>query len=102
MIKDGDTIFIGGLIKENDVHTRKKLPFLGDMFGDVPYLGLFFTKKEVTKEKRELIFFITVNLIKPGKEIRDMPAANRAHVPTFIATQEKDSQITKRKLKKRF
>jgi len=60
MIKDGDTIFIGGLIKENNIDMKKKLPFLGDMFGDVPYLGLLVSKKETVKRKTELIFFMTV------------------------------------------
>lgn len=100
MIGDGDTIFIGGLIKENDVNTRKKLPFLGDLLGDVPYLGLLFTKKEVTKEKTELIFFITVNLITAGKDIKNAPKADKAYVPMYTVTQEADAAAKKR-VKKR-
>ncbi|MFH0763729.1 MAG: secretin N-terminal domain-containing protein [Candidatus Omnitrophota bacterium] len=100
MIKDGDTIFIGGLIKENDIDVKNKLPFLGDMFGDVPYLGLLFTKKEKVKKKTELIFFITVNLMTVGKEIKDMPTANKAYVPMYSLTQTPDPGIKKR-IKKR-
>jgi type II secretory pathway component GspD/PulD (secretin) len=101
MIRDGDTIFIGGLIKENDIDTRKKLPILGDMFGDIPWLGLFFTKKETLKKKTELIFFITVHLIKKDKEIRDMPKASKARVPMFVITQEED-RAHKKRIKKNF
>lgn len=100
MIKDGDTIFIGGLIKENDIDVKNKLPFLGDMFGDIPYVGLLFTKKEKVKKKTELIFFITVNLMTIGKEIKDMPAANKAYVPMYNLTQTPDPNIKKR-IKKR-
>jgi len=100
MIKDGDTIFIGGLIKENDIDVKNKLPFLGDMFGDVPYLGLLFTKKEKVKKKTELIFFITVNLMTIGKEIKDMPTANKAFVPMYTLTQTPDPGMKKR-VKKR-
>lgn len=100
-IKDGDTIFIGGLIKENDVDTKKKLPFLGDLFGDIPYLGLFFTKKETVKQKTELIFFITVNLMATDKEIKDVPKSNKAYVPMYTLTQEKDATLKKR-IKKKF
>ena len=87
MIRDGDTIFIGGLIKENNVDIKRKMPFLGDIFGDVPYLGLLFTKKETTKQKTELIFFITVNLMTADKEIKDMPTSNKAYVPLYSLSQ---------------
>ncbi len=100
MIKDGDTIFIGGLIRERDLNIRKKLPFLGDMFGDIPYFGLLFTKKEITKQKTELIFFITVNLMTIDKEIKNVPVASKAPMPVFMATQEED-KAAKKKAKKR-
>lgn len=100
MVKDGDTIFIGGLIKENDVDVKKKLPFLGDLLGDIPYIGLLVSKKEKTKQKTELIFFITVNLMTIGKEIKDMPSANKAFMPTYSLTQTQDAAI-KKKTKKR-
>ncbi|MDD5422255.1 MAG: secretin N-terminal domain-containing protein [Candidatus Omnitrophota bacterium] len=100
MVKDGDTIFIGGLIKENIIDTRKKLPFLGDIFGDVPYLGLLVTKKEITKQKTELIFFITVNLMNKGRVIKDLPDVNKAYVPMYTITQQKDVTAKKRPNKK--
>lgn len=105
MIRDGDTIFIGGLIKENDVDTRKKLPFLGDIFGDVPYFGLLFTKKEIVKQKTELIFFITVNLMTSDKKIKDLPSSNKAYVPMYTATQtakQGKDEGSKKRLKKKF
>lgn len=100
MIRDGDTIFIGGLIKENDVVVKKKMPFLGDIFGDVPYLGLLFSKKETTKQKTELIFFITVNLLTTDKDIKDIPKSNKAYVPIYTASQAGDTRGKKRIEKK--
>ena len=73
MIRDQDTIFIGGMIKENIVDVKKPIPFLGDLLGDVPYLGLLVSKKEKTKQKTELIFFITVRLMKAGARLKDVP-----------------------------
>lgn len=61
MVKDGDTIVIGGLIKENETDTVVKVPILGD----IPVLSLLFKKKEKAIEKTDLLFFITVNLVKP-------------------------------------
>lgn len=102
MIRDGETIFIGGLIKENNVNVKRKMPFLGDLFGDVPGLGLLFTKKETTKQKTELIFFITVNLVHSDKEIKDIPKGNKAYVPLYTISKDNDTKVAdKRKIKQR-
>jgi type IV pilus assembly protein PilQ len=60
MVKDGDTIVIGGLIRESETDTVVKVPILGD----IPVLSLLFKKKEKTVETTDLLFFITVNLVK--------------------------------------
>jgi len=96
MIRDGDTIFIGGLIKENDVNVKRKLPFLGDLLGDIPYLGLAFTKKETVKQKTELIFFITVNIMTSSKQIKNIPESNKAYVPLYTLTPEAAKPSKKR------
>ena len=88
MIKDGDTIFIGGLIKENDIDRKNKMPFLGDLLGDVPYLGLLFSKKETVKQKTELIFFITVNIMTADTVIKNIPQSSSAYVPMYTLTPE--------------
>ena len=100
MINNTQTIFIGGLIKENDVNTKNKVPFLGDMLGDVPYLGLLFSKKETTKQKTELIFFITVNLMAGDKEIKDEPRPDKAANPVFTLTQTPDKAPKKKGMKR--
>ncbi|NQU95407.1 MAG: hypothetical protein HQ549_04160 [Candidatus Omnitrophica bacterium] len=69
MVKDGDTIFIGGLVRENNIEVDKKVPLLGDLFGDIPLVGGLFKHKGVNNEKTELIFFITVHIVKDMKEL---------------------------------
>ncbi len=59
MIKNGQTVVIGGLIKENTVDTRYKVPLLGD----IPILGYLFSKKEKTIDKTDLLFFVTTKII---------------------------------------
>ncbi len=61
MIKDGETLVIGGLLKDQDTDTRKKVPILGD----IPILGLAFHKKEKTVVKTDLLIFITPHIITP-------------------------------------
>lgn len=100
MIKDGDTIFIGGLIKERVIDTKNKLPFLGDIFGDVPGIGLLFTKKNKMKQKVELIFFVTVKIMKKGKQLSDVPLLDKTYVPNYELSQEDwQKTIKKRKIK---
>lgn len=100
MIKDGDTIFIGGLIKERIVDAKNKLPFLGDIFGDVPGVGLLFTKKNKMKQKVELIFFVTVKIMKDGKQLSDVPLPDKAYVPNYELSQEEwNKTVKKRKIK---
>ena len=100
MIRDGETIFIGGMIKENIVDVKKPIPFIGDLLQDVPGLGLLVSKKEKTKQKTELIFFITVRLVKPGMLLKDGPIADKTYKPNYELSQDKwQTTIKKRRIK---
>jgi len=100
MIRDQDTIFIGGMIKENIVDVKKPVPFIGDLLGDVPYLGLLVSKKEKVKQKTELIFFITVKLMKAGANLKDVPLVEKSYKLNYDYNQEKwQENIKKRKIK---
>ena len=59
MIKDGTTLVIAGLIKDQVTDTKKKLPLLGD----IPILGLIFQKTEKTISKTDLLIFMTPHII---------------------------------------
>lgn len=58
-IKDGQTIAIGGLIKENKVSAHTKVPLLGDL----PILKNAFNHNAETVQKTDLLFFMTVNVV---------------------------------------
>lgn len=100
MVSDGQTIFIGGLIKENDVTTKTKVPLIGDLLGDVPGIGLLVSHKAITKQKTELIFFITVNLMTDNKEIESAPKAEKTIRPAYTLTQTPDKNIKKKEKKR--
>ncbi|MBI4431894.1 MAG: secretin and TonB N-terminal domain-containing protein [Candidatus Omnitrophica bacterium] len=59
-IRDGETIAIGGLIRENTVDTKTKFPILGDL----PLLSKFFSHTDKTVQKTDLLFFMTVNIVQ--------------------------------------
>jgi general secretion pathway protein D len=61
-IYDGATVVIGGLTREEIKAVDDKVPLLGD----IPYLGRLFRTKGETTRKRNLLIFVTANLIGPG------------------------------------
>lgn len=54
-VRSGQTIVIGGLIRDSLIKNEKKVPILGD----IPLLGWLFKSTKSTKVKTELIIFIT-------------------------------------------
>ncbi|MBI4342163.1 MAG: secretin and TonB N-terminal domain-containing protein [Candidatus Omnitrophica bacterium] len=65
-IQDGQTIAIGGLVKDLKVSQENKVPILGD----IPILGLLFSNNRTfggssnPTLKQDLLIFLTVNLTK--------------------------------------
>ena len=60
MVKDGETIVIGGLIDETEDDNILKVPILGD----IPILGWLFKRRSKAKTKRELLVFITPTILE--------------------------------------
>ncbi|EIP97264.1 type II secretory pathway, component PulD [Opitutaceae bacterium TAV1] len=59
---DGATLVMGGLTREEVKRVNDKVPVLGD----IPYLGRLFRSKGETSQKRNLLVFVTANLVSPG------------------------------------
>jgi len=59
IIRDGVTLIIGGLIKNEKRRTVKKVPLLGD----IPLLGRLFSSSDSQDVKSELIIFLTPHII---------------------------------------
>jgi type II secretory pathway component GspD/PulD (secretin) len=59
VMRSGETVMIGGLIKEVSTKVVRKVPFLGD----IPLLGALFTHRTTSKQKVDLMIFITPHLI---------------------------------------
>ena len=58
-IKDGDTLVLGGMMREHETKTVHKVPFLGD----IPGLGTFFRSSTVDKERSELVILVTPKIL---------------------------------------
>jgi general secretion pathway protein D len=59
---DGQTVVLGGLMREDVQKTEDKTPF----FGDIPLVGRLFRSNMEQHIKRNLIIFVTARLINPG------------------------------------
>ncbi len=60
LVENGETIVLGGVYDISTVESVSKTPFLGDL----PYVGRLFKRTTKSKEKSELLIFITPKLIK--------------------------------------
>jgi pilus assembly protein CpaC len=74
---DGQSFAIGGLIKNNLVTSMKGLPLLGE----VPILGALFRSSDYQQDKSELVFVVTVHLVKPLAPNYSLPT-DKVPVPT--------------------
>ncbi|MDP9054755.1 MAG: type II and III secretion system protein, partial [Acidobacteriota bacterium] len=66
-VEDGDTVAIGGIITETATESLAGIPFLDRL----PYVGFVFGKKETTKQRTELIVFLTPRVIYDTTQMTD-------------------------------
>jgi len=62
LIKSGDTLAIGGLIQDQTIKGTTKVPILGD----IPGLGYLFQEHLNSRQKRNLLVFVTPTIIDQG------------------------------------
>ncbi|MBN1227492.1 MAG: hypothetical protein JXA79_10905 [Deltaproteobacteria bacterium] len=66
MVKTGETIFIGGLIRNSEIKSLDRLPLLGR----IPIFGkLFFSKSSTQVQRKELIILLTPRLVASDQKI---------------------------------
>ncbi len=61
-IYDGETLVLGGFIKEDTTKYTDKVPYLAD----IPIIGFLFQTKGSKNVKRDLLIFVTARLVKPS------------------------------------
>lgn len=62
LVRDGETVFIGGLIREREETVRKGIPLLMN----IPLLGIFFGHNTIDVQKSEVVVLLTPRILKPG------------------------------------
>lgn len=60
LLKDGETVVIGGLLKDIKSKGELGIPFLSK----IPFLGVFFKRETIDTSKIDLLIFITARIVK--------------------------------------
>ena len=81
VIRNGETVVIGGLTKNEESESESGIPFLKD----IPVLGHLFKHKKKQMVKKDLIIFVTPNIISDNNDLlsfgREENAINQAPIP---------------------
>jgi type IV pilus assembly protein PilQ len=67
MVRDGETVVIGGLIESRDVQTVKRVPFLGYL----PVIGWMFSTESTEVKRTEIIVLLTPKVLENGARAQD-------------------------------
>lgn len=67
-MKDGQTIVLGGLIRNSTQQTVNKVPILGD----IPLIGGLFRSKDKANSRTELMVFLRAQIVQYNDELDDL------------------------------
>jgi general secretion pathway protein D len=84
IVRDAQTVVIGGLIRDNVVVTQRQIPLLGD----IPILGWLFKFQSKRLEKTNLIIFLTPHIVK-GTDDLDQIRDKRTEQATAFMEQNR-------------
>jgi len=79
-VKDQGTIVIGGLIQDRTIQSVHKTPLLGD----IPVLGWLFRDTVTTKQKTNLLLFLTPYIIRDQSDYRRIYERKRREQQEFL------------------
>jgi general secretion pathway protein D len=66
VVKDGQTIVIGGLVQDRETVNVSKVPLLGD----IPFLGYLFKFKSKQSTKVNLMILLTPKIVKDEADMQ--------------------------------
>ncbi len=68
VVRNGDTVVLGGLLKDQDSPSVRKVPLLGD----IPILGWLFKSKQTDTQKLNLMVFLTPRIVSTKVDAREL------------------------------
>jgi general secretion pathway protein D len=82
VVKNKETVVIGGLIQDQDQETVSKIPLLGD----IPLLGWLFKTKHKERTKTNLLIVLTPRIIRGAEEMAEVTAAEKQKFGEAVRT----------------
>jgi general secretion pathway protein D len=92
-VRDGETVILGGFIRNSDTKNRSGVPFLKD----IPLLGTLFSSRTSTKERKELMVLMRPTVLKTPEIAARQVVVEKKSLPG-IQRAEAESQVEERKL----
>ena len=89
VVRDKDTIAMGGLMRDKETNNINKVPLLGD----IPVLGWLFKNSTKTIEKVNLLFFMTPKILASyekanAENVKDLLNRRQAHLKNAISDDD--------------
>jgi general secretion pathway protein D len=79
LVENNRTVVLGGLIGDNSEEKITKVPGLGD----IPLLGWLFKQKSSTRQKTNLLVFITPHILKDSRDLSRVTRRSRLAMEQF-------------------
>lgn len=90
VVGDGETIILGGMIKETERSLKRRTPGLSY----IPLIGGLFQKVTKQKEKVDFVIFLTPQIIEDQGEMRQATLQASGFSNRFDARRDKDSEVS--------
>ena len=99
LINSGESVLIGGLVRETSNEGEDKVPLLGDL----PVVGNLFKTRERSGERVERLFLISPRLVPKTREIASYPLAVEEALDRFrsVSTDEGNKELLIDKLEEK-
>jgi general secretion pathway protein D len=85
-VRDGETIALGGMIKDSTTNGKNGIPLLQD----IPVMGALFGDNSVAKNRTELLALITPRVVRNDVDVRQITQEMKQQIS---AVQELDAKI---------
>lgn len=102
-LRDGETVIIGGLIKDEERRGSIKIPLLGD----IPILGKLFSSSDDGTIKTDILMSITPNIVRsmeiPDKDLQNFWSGTEEAFdtkPLFVTTANKSTRAPEKTVDK--
>jgi len=90
LVKNGDTVVLGGMMQETFTNNASQIPILGD----IPLLGHLFRFKSVARQKTNLLIMLTPRIIRDPGQMLETSAEQQRKITESFGQQIKEVERT--------